>query len=859
MNNSVEQIQVFYEIAVSIGKSLNLQKMLRSAVVTYLKKLNCISGFVYRINYSEEKVFQINNIFKIPYTLKIENSYPEINKMILDSAEENKLSEFYEDLPISGETTSKQFFHIMKLGDFGFLVLIKGRKYLDREVLSALKEINSKLAQACYACINNEDLKENKRKLQGNLLQQELVSEIALELNSLDQFEIRINKILNKIGIYSNVGRAYIFEDKGAYTYNIYEWRNKNISHKSEYNTDIYQCREYLNPWCKKNISSNKEELQEKSNEIVLLLKEILTKDGLLYSENISELPENIRILLEPEGIKSIVLYPLFVQNNYYGFIGFDEYIERKNRSKSELELLRTVSGIIANAFERKLMEQSIIDERDKAKKANQAKSEFLANMSHEIRTPMNAILGFSEALYHKLETEQHRKMIKSVLSSGNLLLSLLNDILDLSKIEAGKLEISTQPVDMKHILNEIKLLFSEKANKKGIGIDTIINTDFPEVIKLDEIRIKQVIFNIVGNAIKFTHQGYINLRADFIRKSDNRGDLTIKVEDTGIGVPESQYKKIFEAFRQQSGQSIRKYGGVGLGLAISKRLIKKMNGKISVSSIMGKGSTFKIQIPNIEISESRIKRKDNFDENLNIIFEKANVLIVDDVLTNVETVENFLSFTNLTSSSAENGEIALEILKYYSPDLILLDMRMPGIDGYETAKRIKSNPEKAHIPIIAFTASVFSSDKIEKSDDFDGFLYKPVNRNELLSKLAEFLRHRTEDIQIETEPSHDIEIEKLSKENIKALPEIRRILENDFLHQWENIKGQFVLYKIEEFAIDLSQLAHKYKLRLLINYAEKIINEIEDIDLEAITETLSEFPDIIEKISSLMNKASNE
>ncbi|MBK9392343.1 MAG: hybrid sensor histidine kinase/response regulator, partial [Bacteroidetes bacterium] len=254
-------------------------------------------------------------------------------------------------------------------------------------------------------------------------------------------------------------------------------------------------------------------------------------------------------------------------------------------------------------------MEQSIINERDKANEANRAKSEFLANMSHEIRTPMNAILGFTEALYYKLDSDQHRKMLQSVMSSGNLLLSLLNDILDLSKIEAGKLEIHPYPVDVTGTLNDIELLFKNKAAQKGIEIKVIKANNFPKAIMLDEIRIKQVLFNLVGNAVKFTNRGYVNIRVNFDYRPDNnnRGDLLIEVEDTGIGIPESQQLMIFDAFKQASGQANRTYEGVGLGLSISKRLVEKMKGTISVSSSVGKGSVFTVFIPGVEVPDSAI------------------------------------------------------------------------------------------------------------------------------------------------------------------------------------------------------------------------------------------------------------
>ena len=497
-------------------------------------------------------------------------------------------------------------------------------------------------------------------------------------------------------------------------------------------------------------------------------------------------------------------------------------------------------------------MEQSIIDERDRANNANKAKSEFLANMSHEIRTPMNAILGFSEALYHKLDSVQHRKMVKSVLNSGNLLLSLLNDILDLSKIESGKLEIVHQPIDLKHILQEIKLLFNAKAQNKGIEMSINASDDFPQLLMLDEIRIKQVIFNLVGNAIKFTGKGFIKLNVSFKFHSSESGELQIEVEDTGIGIPESQFDLIFEAFRQQSGQSNRLYGGIGLGLAISRRLVEKMNGRITVKSKEGVGSVFRIVLPQVNVSNSEYKKKDDFNEIQDITFEKASILIIDDVASNIELVETLMSSTGLEIVSAETGEIALDILNRNIPDLILMDIRMPGLDGYEIARAIKRNPAISHIPIIAFTASILNSENIDNSENFDAVLMKPVNRSDLFTKLSEFLKHKVTLSDNLPEQREVLDFNSLP-DNVKSnLTLIMEILETKMVPKFNSIKDQLVLFRIEEFAQELKTIATQYNFNYLNVYADKILRDLEIVDLDSLKETLSIFPRIMAEISSV-------
>ncbi len=707
---------------------------------------------------------------------------------------------------------------IEKISDFSRSVIEKIASHLGSFIVQARHE--DKLRQT---------KKENERALQQNLKRQELLSEVALELNSREDFEKRIQTILQRIGNNIGVSRVYISEDSkdGMGTYKTFEW-------------------------CNKNIQPQKNRLQGLSYESIPSWKSILFEKGRLYSEDISELPMDIRSILEPGNIKSIVAYPMFAKGRFFGFIGFDN-CSRKSWSKSELELLRTFSGIISNAYERKMMEQSIIDERDKANNANNAKSEFLANMSHEIRTPMNAILGFSEALFHKLDSAQHKKMLKSVLSSGNLLLSLLNDILDLSKIEAGKLEISLQPIDLKNILQEIKLLFNDKAGEKGIEINIFYDCKPRGFLLLDEIRIKQVIFNLVGNAIKFTHEGYVNLRVTYHLNTEKSGDLTIDVEDTGIGIPESQQTLIFEAFRQQSGQSNRIYGGIGLGLAISKRLVEKMNGKITVMSEEGKGSVFKVSLPGIEISASGTAKKETDNFINRVEFEKAGILIVDDVSLNIEAIENLITPEGFKITSAASGEEALEILNHYTPDLILLDIRLPGKSGYEVSGEIKSNPRLSSIPIVAFTASVFSTEKIESAGTFDGFLIKPVTKNDLLLQFVKFLKYRLKPTDQYDEQLNLTATGKITGELLLNLPLIKTTLEEIMMPVWGGIKDQLVLFRIEEFARELKKIAIEFGFKYLITYSQRLEDELEIVDLEAIRVTLNDFPRIIDTIDSLI------
>ncbi|MCF8352237.1 MAG: PAS domain-containing protein, partial [Bacteroidales bacterium] len=431
---------------------------------------------------------------------------------------------------LAGETPFYQTEHRLRKKDGQWLWVLDTGKVLEWNE-------ERKPARAVGTHLDIDQKKQIEFDLQHSLDQQELLSDIALSLNALEEFSVRIDNVLEKIGNHTGVSRVYIFEDSadGKTTDNTYEW-------------------------CNAGIAPQIDELQNIPYDMIPSWKKLLLQDGRVYSENIQELPGDLLAVLEPQGIRSIIIYPLHVQGSFFGFIGFDECVRTKKWTRSELELLRTVSGILANAYERKRMEQSLESERDRANEANQAKSRFLANMSHEIRTPMNAVLGFSEALAVELRSARQQKMVRSILSSGNLLLSLLNDILDLSKIEAGKMTMEPKYTLLKYMLEDIRILFEEQAKKKGIGLSLFVHEQVPDVVVLDEVRVKQVIFNLLGNAIKFTRKGEVHVEVFYHPASESAGELQIAVRDTGIGIPEKDLEMIFEPFMQQSDQSNRDY-----------------------------------------------------------------------------------------------------------------------------------------------------------------------------------------------------------------------------------------------------------------------------------------------------------
>lgn len=597
---------------------------------------------------------------------------------------------------------------------------------------------------------------------------QQLVLELALNFINLpvEELEKELRKAIEIVAKELNIDRLRVYKFSNDEAYSVADWfysTSESDLVSTSFNLNEVKGEEYAN------LFAGKQFVVEKDKTNIEIIKEYL------------------------RNYNTSLITPIKLNNNIIGFISAAS-LEKREWSVPEKRIMLLLATLLTNTEMRKNYEQELIIARKKAEEASIAKSAFLANMSHEIRTPLNGIIGFANLLKETPLNETQQKYVDTILKSSEILIGILNDILDLAKIESGKFQIESTECNLKAELQSSLILYEAKAKEKNVTYTVYIDQNISDMVEVDSLRLQQVLFNLINNAIKFTPSGgKVSVSVEKVSEDELFENVRFTVEDTGIGIPKERLDKIFEPFEQADISITKKYGGTGLGLAISQHIVNLMGSSIIVKSEEGKGSEF-----SFELRLKKVKSQQEKREAINKAkkYYRAKVLVAEDYDINRLFMSELLKKYGITPDFAINGKEAVDKALSQKYDLIFMDVLMPELDGLEATKKIRA--VDLDTPIVALTAHALKNVKDEVlSVGMNDFVTKPVKIEEIELILEKFCGHLSIEINSNEENNNIVEIEKseTTEEKINIIKEsIEKTIAEDGLDN-EFVKDLLVTF----------------------------------------------------------------